>query len=589
MRQYSFVLLLGLAGIALTAEPMLAQPRIEAIDIGFNGRFLPGSLTPLVVSLSNSGTTQVFDLEVSQEVRDFNGRSSVERLRLPVSLGSETRKNISFDFPIKSVSAPLQIKLFAGLHEIVSTKIDVRERWSESPFSLGVTFHHNQVPYGETVEPERLPKRWTSYQSVQRVYWGRLDPRRLSAEQRAALYGWLLTGGELLVLSGDNWYEQSGADSPVARPSLATAQGWWAHLMPIANGRVVRRELNGHEVSWLEGNLRAGARVVEEADGRPIAWELPIGYGKVLLVALDALPPQMQKLLESSREDRATVEGDQLIVNALGAMTVRLPSREILSALLILFVVGIGLGGLWAARHARGTLWVAFSAVVLSLVLFGYLHSPEFSKDRYSLELGVLLAWQGEPLAWEQSWYGVFFRRSHNEALAVSSDSAQVLAPRRATRPSGDVSTEITPTGARYLRFRSERESVRFFKAERMVELLLDFWVDRAVSPPHLRGYNQTSVPLQDAVVKVGEEFYNLGTIAGQAEFVRPLTAAMDKSEWLHGLSAERRALWQRWGGSLSGSALLGWADGTSPWAMADNEERTTIRLVLIQGTKGAE
>jgi hypothetical protein len=586
MRQYSFVLLLGL--IALTAEPMLAQPRIEAIDIGFNGRFLPGAWTPIVVSLSNTGTTQVFTMEVSQEVRDFNERSSVERLRLPVSLSTETRKNISFDFSIKSVSAPLQVKLFAGPHEIAFTEIDIRERWSESLFSLGVASHHHQMPYWETVEPEKLPKRWTSYQSVQRVYWGRLDPGRLSADQRAALYGWLLRGGELIVLSGDNWYEQSGTGATVARPSLATAHGWWAHLMPIAHGRVVRREFNGQEVSWLEGDLRAGARVAEEADGRPIVWELPIGSGKVLLVALDALPSEV-KLLESSSLYRKTVEDDQLIVNALGAMTVRLPSREILSALLILFVVGIGLSGLWAVRHARGALWVAFSAVVLSLVLFGYLHSPEFSKDRYSLDLGVLLGWQGEPLAWEQSWYGVFFRRSHNETLAVSSDSAKVLEPMRATRPSGDVSTEITPAGARYLRFRSERESARFFKAERTVELLLDFSIDRTVSPPRVRVYNQTAVPLQDAVVQIGEEFYKLGTIAAQAELVRPLTAAISKSEWLQGLSLERRALWQRWGSSLSGSALLGWTDGTSPWAMADNEERTIIRLVLIEGAKGAE
>lgn len=588
MRQYSFVLLLGLAGIALTAEPMLAQPRIEAIDIGFNGRFLPGALTPIVVSLSNTGATQVFDLEVSQEVRDFNERSSVERLRLPVSLGSETRKNISFDFPIKSVSAPLQIKLSAGSREIVSTEIDVRERWGESPFSLGVALHHHPRPYWETVEPERLPKRWTSYQGVQRVYWGRLDPGRLSADQRAALYGWLLKGGELIILSGDNWYEQSGTGATGARPSLATAHGWWAHLLPITNGHVVPKEFNGREVSWLEGDLRAGARVAEEADGRPIVWELPIGYGTVLLVALDALPSEV-KILDSSRGDRETVESDQLIVKALGAMTVPFPSRETLSALLVLFVVGIGLSGIWGVRRPRGALWGACSAVVLSVVLFGYLHSPEFSKDRYSLDLGVLLGWQGEPLAWEQSWYGVFFRRTHNEALAVSSDSAKVLEPVRATRPWGDVSTEITPAGVRYLRFRSERESVRFFKAERMVELLLDFWVDRTVSPPHVRVSNQTSVPLQESVVQIGEEFYNLGTLAAQTELVRPLTAAINKSEWLQGLSAERRMLWQHWGSSLSGSALLGWTDGTSPWAMADNEERTIIRLVLIEGTKGAE
>jgi hypothetical protein len=438
----------------------------------------------------------------------------------------------------------------------------------------------------QTLEPEKLPKRWTSYQSVQRIYWGRVDPGRLSAEQRTALYGWVLKGGELIVLSGDNWHEQAGAF--VARPSFITPQGWWAHLMPISNARLVRRDFHDQEVSWLEGDLRAGARVVVEANGYPLVWEYTLGYGTVLLVALDTLPPEMV-LSEKAREGHEPAESDQLITHALGAMTVAFPSREMLSAVLMLFVVGIGLSGIWAVRHPRGALWVVLSAIVLSLALFGYLHSPEFSKGKYSLDAGVLLGWQDEPLGWEQSWYGLFTRRAQNEVLGVSSDFAKVLKPARATRPLGDVSTEITRAGARYLSFRSERESVRFFKSERMVVPLLGLSLDRSVSPPQVRVYNQSSASLQDTVVQVGEEFYTLGTIAAQTEFVRPLTAAISKDEWLHRLSEERRTLWQHWGGSLSGVVLWGWSDGPSPWAMADDEQRTVIRLVLIQGTKGAE
>jgi hypothetical protein len=568
----------GLLAVMLATAPALAQPRIEAVEVGFNGRFFPGTLTPIVVSLSYTGAAQVFDLEVSQEVREIAERSFIERLRLPVGLGLGTQKHISLDFLIRSVSAPLRITLFAGDRELVSTEIDVRERWSETPLTLGLAVDH--MPSTELIEFAKLPKRWASYGGVRRIVWGRLDPALLSFEQRMALYGWLLQGGELVILSGENWYEQFGAGSPT-QDVLTTAHGFWSYLLPIVNGRVERREIDGREVVWVAGDLRAGARVVLSDGGHPMVWERPVGYGRVLLVALSTLPKELE-LLETTQSERKAAEGDRLIIKTLGALTVPFPSRELVSSLLILFVVSFGLSGALAARFKRLPLWIALVAIALSLVLFRYGHSPEFSSEKYSLDMGVWQGWQGEPFAWEQSWYGVFSRRAQEVMLGVAGDLVRAVKPAFST--AGDVWTELTPAGEKYLHFHSQRESVRFFHAQRMVEPFIRFSLDAPAR--RVRVVNQASVPLRDAVVHLGDDFYRLGTVTARAEATRSLgeLTRMSKGTWLDSLSERRRMLWHQWGNSSIGPELIGWLEDSSLWAQTESEARTILRLVIVEG-----
>ncbi|MCX8102848.1 MAG: hypothetical protein N3E42_00160 [Candidatus Bipolaricaulota bacterium] len=566
----------GLLTVALATVPVLAQPQIESVELGFNGRFLPGALTPLSVTLRHSGPAQNFTLEVSQEVRDFTERSLRERLRLPISLGLGARKTLSFDFPIKSVSTPVRIALLAGEREIALTEIDVRERWSENALVVGLAVQ--PMPAIEPIEPERLPRRWTSYDGVARILWGRLDPARLTAEQRTAMLGWLVRGGELIILSGENWHEQF---SP-GEASPETAQGWWAHLLPITNGRIVRRALNGQEVSWVEGALRAGARVVTSDAGRPLIWERPLGHGRVLLVALATLPETIR--LPERNSDKV-FEQDQLIVKALGALVVPFPSREVIGGLLLAFIVGVGLGGILASRRTV-SLWIALASGVLSLAIFQYQHSAEFSHEKYSVHLGVVRIWAGEPIAWEQDWYGVFSRRSGEGILPISADCVRSVAWRAAMRPTGTVTVEVASPRMRVLRFHSERDSVRFFAAERMTDPPVQFTVNRAVSPPQIHVYNRSSLSLQDAVVRIGNDFYKVGPIAPQTELIRPLSemGRISKTEWLTSLPEGRRLLWHQWGAESVGPTLIGWFEAGSVWAKMEREARTVVRLVTVDG-----
>ncbi|MCL6641700.1 MAG: hypothetical protein K6T71_00030 [Candidatus Bipolaricaulota bacterium] len=561
----------GFVTVALAAAPVLAQPQIESVELGFNGRFLPGALTPLVVTLRHRGPAQSFYLEVSQEIRDFTERSFSERLRMSVSLAPGARKTISLDFPIRSVGVPVRVALLAENREITHTEIVVRERWSETPITLGLAV--GQMPSLEPIAPEKLPKRWTSYEGVSRIVWGRLDPARLSAEQRSALLGWLVCGGELVIVSGENWYEQFGA----AQPSVESA--WWALLLPITNGRVVRH----HETAWLEGDLRPGARVVVSAAGRPVVWERPVGQGRVLLVALATLPEQLP-----GRSPERAPEGDQAIIRALGALVVPFPAREVIGGLLLAFVIGVGIGGMLATYRRRISLGIALAAVALSVVLFQYQHRPEFSHERYAVHIGVVRIWSDEPIAWEQDWYGVFFRRSQDELFLVTADSVRAVKPGlwAAARPVGEVIAEIVSPQTRALRFRSMRDSVRFFSAERMAEPLVQFTVNEAVTPPQIRVYNRSSAVLQDAVVRMGQELYRLGTVAAQTELRRPLSelSRVSPAEWLTSLPEGQRMVWQQWGDMNASPALIGWLEDGSVWAKTDREARTVLRLVTVSG-----
>lgn len=558
----------GLIAVAVVGTSGLAQLKIEHIELGFNGRFFPSTFTPLAVTTSSAATAQNFTLEVSQEIREFTERRAVERLRVPVSLAPGARKVISFDFPIYSVSTPLQIKLIDGTQELARSTVEVRELWSEKPLTLGVAVA--LMPSLELVDLEKLPKRWVSYDGVGRIFWGRADPAQLSAEQRRALQGWLARGGELIILSGANWYEQF---SP---------QEWWAQLLPIADGRVVRHEFNGQEIFWLEGDLRAGARVKLTYQGRPLAWECPMGNGKVVLVAIAALPEGLE--LSELSSSRQTAEDDLVIVKALGALTVPFPSRELIGALLILFVFGVWLGGILAARWSKMPIGIGLIALLLSGVLFRYQHSPEFSSEKYALDIGVIQIWSGEPVAWERTWYGVFFRHSLDERFITSADMVSTLKPsRQAMRSEGEIVMELMLSGDRQIGFHGERDSVSFFKSEHLLEPFVHFSLDDS----RVWVSNRAPVALQDVIAYSGDALYLLGTIPAQREIVRPLMGRISKTDWVNTLTPERWRIWQQWGNiSSSQAGLIGWIEdaNASPIHPTRGERRTVLRLVLVEG-----
>jgi len=550
----------GLVAMALAAAPVLAQPQIESVELGLGGRFLPGVPTPVAVSIRPGGISRAVILEIFQRAE----RGSLERVQVPLHLGPRTRQQISIDFPIKSVSAPLEITLRDDTGELARMTKDVRQLWSESPLTLGIALDP-QIPLRLIeIDLEKLPKRWTSYEGVGRIVWGRADPARLSAEQRRALQGWLVRGGELIILSGANWPEQS--------PSPP----WWEKLLPITEGHVVRRAFDGQETFWLEGQPRPEAQVTHTAQGYPLAWEHPIGEGRVILVASNALPEELK--LPTLSPKRSSEE-DLLIAKALGSMTIPYPSRELISIALILFVMLVGLSGALVTRAPRTPLWIGVVALGLSAGFYSYQRSAEFSSDTYTLEIGVMRV--SPVLSWESYWYGVFVQRPHDVSLTVSADVISALNPGTLLPSAEELVKELMPGGDWKVSFRSERASVRFVKVERMREP----WIVGRLEGSQAWLSHRAPVALQDVIAYSGGAFYKLGTIAAQAELVRPLTERISQADWMSTLSGERRRVWQQWGRISSKTQFIGWIEHprASPIGLAPRERRTALYLVIVE------
>lgn len=554
---------------------ILAQPRFDSIEFGFNGRYLPDTLTPLSVVISNGSTPLNAILEVSQELRS---REVAERVRMTVSLPPRTRKTLALDFTVRGVSAPVKLRLLhENGRELAHTEIELRERWADQPFTLAL--EASEVPDAEPYEFAKLPRRWTGYESLRRLYWGRLDPARLSEEQRTALYQWVLRGGELVILGGRYALEHTGLD--LSGGSRETPQGWWAALLPLRRPSIITED---HSTVRLDGEPRAETRVIaRDSQGRPLWWERPLGLGRIWLSAVEA-PDQWERLRERgrSRFDEAL-----FVERALGKETIPVPERLWLIAMMIFFVLGVAALGAWrSSRPPLGFTLTAAWVLTVTLLLWAYLRQPDFSRQYYSLEINLLRGWNGEPLALEQSWYAVFARRAGEQFLNVRGDSVQNL-----TR-SGQVPQALSVTASspeRHLQFYSEQTSVRSLKAERFSPLQIELVVAASANPPRVLISNRSSVKLEQAVVRWRGSFYILGEIAAQDETEKTLQTALTEDEWLRPLNLDEaaRALWQQVKDTMPPTVLVAWpAESLGVWEQRQAELRRTRNLVMIAGAE---
>ncbi len=560
-----------LAWLLLFALGAQAQPRFEAIDFGFNGHYLPETLTPLLIAISNGNATVNATLEVTQELRD----QSEKRVQIPVALAPRTRKTLALDFLVHGVSVPVKLRLLDERRRVLAqTEIELRERWRERPLTLAL--QAPTISNAETIESAKLPKRWTSYESIRRIYWGQLDPARLGPEQRTALYQWVLRGGELVILGGRYALEHTGID--LRATSSETPQGWWAALLPLRSLQIVESE----GAVRVAGALREDARVIaSDAQQRPLWWERPLGLGRVWLSALED-PGEALSSRDDARSDEAL-----FVESALGRETVPAPSRAGLAFVMVLFVVGVGVSGLWALRRPKLGFVVPVWTLFITLLLWGYLRNPDFARHYYSLELNLLLGWSGEPFAWEQSWYALFARRAGEQQLSADGDSLRGLT--RVGRAPHGLSLTASAASPVLLRFYSEGESVRSFKAERFLSTEIEFSLDTSFSPPKVWIANKSAMKLAQAVVHLRGAFYILGEIAARSEAEYLLRAPISEDEWRRRLSERARALWPRARQALAAHALIAWPEGATPslWEERPAEQRHRLNLLVIAASEG--
>lgn len=514
----------------LTSGSMSAQAQMTLnVGIGFHDQFVPDQYTPIRVQIAYQGPPLTGELVLRQEIRrPLHPPRSLE-MKLAVQLGSNTRQLHVLYFPLSAYPAAeeeepeLSVMFLVGGQEVTANRIRLRDAVRSEPFVLVVsdTSFPRVLPTGEQIEQvtaSELPSDWKGYASVRRLYVGRFHARNLTPEQQVALEQWLSRGGELVVLTGDNFYVQ---DAP-----------WLRGLLPLDIDEVKLIETLGARL--VVGRSRG--EIIYEQEGIPLLVQGQRGRGTVYVAALNLLEPST---VQNSIWAKLSPSGTELPpssplgIELFREMELQLPPKALLGGFLALYAAGFGLISLWLLRRPRWVTgsesdmqallgirahgWGVFVLLVGWIALFAgltlsYLQKPQYTRPAQSLEVSLIRGDTHIPWAWMQSWYSVFPKRTLSLELPIERHA--LVLPQEET--SLTVGLQLEQLQLAFSHSPLEAWKPRYLYLEEMLPLQIQWEVDEKpvdVRIPLVRVYNASNWALWDAVFVRRGIFYLVGDL----------------------------------------------------------------------------
>ena len=256
-----------LLAILLLSPALTAAAALELdIKVGLSGYFVPGLLSPVRVSIS-SETPFSGSFKISQQIGNvWRGEAVIER---EIPLHFTGRFEWEETLPIYDFMHPLKISLFdAAGAPLLTQEIALRSGWRENTFPVVAGAFPNPIePDAVNVDPSELPSFWPAYQAVRSLWLCRLN-QVPTKDQWTAIAQWVLTGGTLILFTGEEFYR---LDTP-----------WLQNLLPLANPYVQQEEDDSYT---LRGEQRPGTQILfDTSNGFPLLASRRYGAGIILLV-----------------------------------------------------------------------------------------------------------------------------------------------------------------------------------------------------------------------------------------------------------------------------------------------------------------
>ena len=401
----------------LSCLPAASQPEsgpTMRVDVGFGGVFVSERTTPVAIEIDHEGAPITGELIVRQTWRPLMEAPRTVEARRSVTLGPKAQLRYVVYLPLSAEPPPggddpaLNVTLRAGGRTLAEQTVTLEgaQRGDGLVLMASESGYLQELPTGEmTIQrsADDLPTDWRGYGGVRRLYVGRLDAARLEPEQRSAVRKWVTSGGELVVLSGENAFHQDAE--------------WLNALVPFEVTSVETIEAFGARAAL--GTPRGEVRYAE-AD-RPLLTQWQIGRGQVSFSALALLnsgPTQAEvwSRLTPGRTERsgAFTLGAELFRR----MSLRYPNKMIVGGIFGGYMLGIGLLMLWGLRRTpwtsggragglvdstrgadedstsggRNRLWVGMVLWIglVTAIGIGYGGQSAFNARMQSLEVGVI-------------------------------------------------------------------------------------------------------------------------------------------------------------------------------------------------------
>lgn len=429
-RVLAAALLAGSSLLATAAPSLAADPSLEAQPL-LGGHIRSGSWTAVAVTVNNDGPAVKGELRLASA--DRRGSTYGTEVDLPTL----SRKGYVLYGRPSSFRTKIEVVLVSGGRTIASTTAQVTGHEPNTPMvgvlserpqgivadvTAAVAAPNRPTPAVLTLRPADLPARVEAWAALDQLIWQDVDVAELSAEQLAALEGWVAAGGTLVVVGGT-----TGAASLAGFPHgflpyrpTATVDAAPADLAPVLGARPQGRS----SLPALAGALERGS-VLARSGGQVVAAEGSYGQGSVTLVGFDPSHHEIagsrtaralwQRVLPSETAPAIGPFGlseDGPILSALNSLpSANLPGIDQLFLLLAGYIVLVGPLNYLVLRRLdrREWAWLTIPLLVLVFAVASYSVGRLLKGDEIIVnQLSIVRASAGTDRALGQSYIGVF-------------------------------------------------------------------------------------------------------------------------------------------------------------------------------------
>lgn len=421
-----------------TASPIDMETRV-----GFDGYVQSGAFVPINVTLANDGADVSGEVRVLTEA--FSGTSAVYTRSVDLPRGS--RKLVSLYMADTSTfSSTVTVDLLDERGRVIQSDT-VRVQtvmpttlliglWSGSPNGIAdiqLVEPSSQETEVATLTVDDLPGEAKGWEALDVLVVSDVDTGQMSSAQQAALHGWLVGGGRLIVIGGVGHLRTLSGLMDITPVQAQSTEDMPVDALAAYAGIDVPVEAAPVAV----GPLTDDAHVLVSQDGVPLIVWRPVGYGRVDFFAPDPnLAPlaniaSLENLWRAILLDGTTrpswgygfTEQWDYARGAVAAVPgVSLPSTLVLCGFLGLYILLIGpVNFIVLTRLKRRELaWFTIPALIILFSAVAYVTGFQLRGSRAILHrLAVVESWQGEDTAQIDGLLGVWSPRRARYDIAL--------------------------------------------------------------------------------------------------------------------------------------------------------------------------